>query len=146
MEIKEIMFRGEPLTIALGKKVSIDITPGGRDNRITHVKKHGINMDLQELVNFADRTRGVVGVHTFEQWDRSEITVIIDKPQEEDWKNYGILKTMWRHDAKSRMKKSEKGSPMFYHPLYSQDKAVPTCEKHGTIPYAHGWCPFCDFK
>ncbi len=111
--------------IQLGEYVSV------HEDRIEHLKKHGFNMNLDQIVELADKwTKGEEGVHVCDN-NGKLITIVIRGKYEVGGRTYGKVRTMWDDGAGKKTERN--GLPIIPH-----FEAVLTCEKHGAIPYAHG--------
>ena len=106
-----------------------------------HVKKHNINMAPEEIVRLADIiTEGKEGIHVYQTSLGNLRTLVIRGSVKKDGKEYGIIRTMWAGGAGAN---SDRAGLQVIN--YDPDDNFPlTCEKHGTFPYAHGWCPICE--
>jgi len=106
-----------------------------------HVKKHNVDMTSEEIVKIADRiTEGKEGIHVYENSFGSSRTIVIRGFVERDGKKYGIIRTMWDDEAGAGNERT--GLTVIKH--YFENNFPLTCKNHGVVPYAHGWCPFCE--
>lgn len=117
--------------IQLGDHVSV------HEDRVEHIKKHGFNMNLNQIVELADKwTKGEEGVHVCNDHGKL-ITIVIRGKYTTQGKAYGIVRTIWDDGVGKGLDRS--GLQVISH-----FEVALTCEKHGAIPYAHGWCSICD--
>jgi len=122
--------------IQLGEHVSV------HEDRVGHIRKHGFNLNLKEIVELADKwTRGEEGVHVCHGLGKV-FAIVIRGKYETEGKIYGKVRTIWDDEVGNRTERS--GLPVVHHDQNESFGGVLTCEKQGTIPYAHGWCPVCD--
>ena len=115
--------------IHLGKNVSV------LKDRNEHIKKHGFHMNVEEIVNLADRwTKGKQGLHVCYSAGNC-FTIIIRGTYEENGKKYGIVRTIIDDEVRT----SETELPIVEHtdPIF--------CKHVGSMPYIQGgFCPWCN--
>ncbi len=93
-----------------------------------HIGKHGLDCNREGYVQIGERiSNGEQGIHSGSINDIPHV-VVVDGTIEKDGTNLGILRSVRRC-----------GLTEFNELI----KYPPTCEEHGNIPYAHGFCPFC---
>jgi hypothetical protein len=115
-------------------------------DRPDHIKKHGLEFDLNSLVRTADIvSKGREGIHVFEDYFGSELTIVVRGIHEENGRKYGIVRTMWKGNAGTHVECQRTGLPILNHgSIFNQFDTSPTCNVHGAIPYANGFCPWCE--
>ncbi len=95
------------------------------------------------MIRVADKhTNGVEGLHICNT-EYGKVSIIVRGIMNLADRKYGFVRTMWPGDVRSSTKRN--GLPILDHTrgMDSFENYKPTCETHGTIPYAHGHCPFC---
>ena len=106
------------------------------EDRPEHVAKHGIGLPIEAIAKLADRvTQGKEGIHVFHELTGTT-TLVIRGTCENEGKQHGIFRTMWRGNAGKNPERT--GLSVKHH---SDDTY---CKHIGTLPYAQGFCPFCD--
>ncbi len=121
--------------IILGKTVSV------LEDRAEHIAKHNLNMSIDDIVAIADKfTKGEIGLHECHYSSQGLITIVIRGQHQENGNNYGMVRTIWKGGA--GRKNEGTGLPIIQH-TGSGDL---TCNKHGIIPYSHGFCPWCELN
>lgn len=120
----------------LGNHVSVDL------DRLNHIHKHGLKLDIEQIIKIADDTKGIEGMHIFHNGNGEAFrTIVIRGTFQNEGKEYGIFRTMWVGNSGSNQKERN-GLRIIDH--YSQEEIG--CKIHGVIPYTNGLCPFCDLK
>ncbi len=91
-----------------------------------HISRHNLNISRDEYLRIGEEiSKGRQGVFkgTIEIEPNTFIfyRVVVDGKTEMDGKEFGLLRSVFMESGSFSM----------------------TCKEHGTIPYAHGYCPFC---
>ena len=114
--------------IQLGKHVSV------HKDRVEHIKKHGIDTSLSDIVKLADKwTRGKQGIHVCNDVNKT-FTIVVRGIYAVDGKSYGIVRTIWENSVNGN---ERTGLSIIQH--YNQDG----CKHSGIIPYFQEPCPWC---
>lgn len=125
----------------LGQHVSVGL------DRPEYVRRHGVDLDLDFIVKIADKiSQGREGIHVFQDNFGLPLTMVLRGTCEVNGKNYTIFRTMWEGDAGKHNEGERTGLPIIYHFDKTGSGDNSNCKIHGTVPYSHGFCPFCDVQ
>ena len=104
-----------------------------------HIKKHGLSMNVDDIVRLADRIAGGrEGIHVYQPNGGTALTMVLRGAVQHEGKSYALVRTVWDGDDEG-MKTERTGLPIFRH------KEPPSCEEHVILPYAqNGSCWLCD--
>jgi len=93
-----------------GKFVSVAL------DRPAHIlERHGINLDMEEIIMLADQAQGKEGIHVFNPGNSFCKTIVIRGLYEENGQSFGIFRTMWQGDEGSNQQ--NRGGLPYHLPL-----------------------------